>query len=309
MSQPSNILVCRCDYYHMVSETACARLAEALGHAGVSFESVADLCELAANKDSVLTAWAGTDQLKIVACFPRAVTWLFARADAPLDNDRVELFNARTGDIDEIIGALTADGPASGTPGPVSHMGQKGDWIPWFPVIDYDRCTNCKQCLNFCLFGVYALSDDDAVEVAKPDGCKTNCPACARVCPERAIIFPKYEKSPINGDEVDESALDDEKEKSELEELLGGDIHEIIRKRKARKLFARPEEGADALSAQQKLSRLARLQNQLDIPQEVLDSLSQDRPGKEDSAAGSSDCPNADVCPRDCQKQGGEQEK
>ncbi len=279
MSQPSNIVVCRCDYYHMVSETACARLAEALAHAGIPFESVPDLCELAANKDSRLTAWTGTDQLKIVACFPRAVRWLFCSARAPLDNDRVELFDARTGNIDEIISALTADGPASATDSAVSHKGQKGDWIPWFPVIDYHRCTNCKQCLNFCLFGVYALSDDNTVEVAKPDGCKTNCPACARVCPERAIIFPKYEKSPINGDEVDESDVDDEKEKSELEELLGGDIHEIIRKRKARKLFARAEEGADELSAQQKRSRLARLQSQLDIPQEVLDSLSQEKHG------------------------------
>ncbi len=150
MSQRSNILVCRCDHYHMVSEAACARLTEVLGRAGISFESIGDLCELAANKDSLLTVWTGTDQLKIVACFPRAVKWLFARAGAPLDDDRVELFNARTGDIDEIIGALTA----SGTPGDVSHTGQKGDWIPWFPVIDYDRCTNCKQCLNFCLFGV-----------------------------------------------------------------------------------------------------------------------------------------------------------
>jgi Pyruvate/2-oxoacid:ferredoxin oxidoreductase delta subunit len=259
----------------MVSETACAHLAEALGRAGIAFESVADMCELAANKDSALAACANTNQLKIVACFPRAVKWLFDRAGAPLDDDRVELFNARTGDIDEIISALTA----SGTPGPVSHKGQKGDWAPWFPVIDYDRCTNCKQCLNFCLFSVYALSDDDAVEVAKPDGCKTNCPACARVCPRRAIIFPKYEKCPINGDEVDESALDDEKERSELEELLGGDIHEVIRKRKARKLFARAEEGADELSKQQKLSRLVMLQSQLDIPQEVLDSLSQEKQG------------------------------
>src|SRR3954471_12554488 len=22
-------------------------------------------------------------------------------------------------------------------------------WKPWFPVIDYDRCTNCMQCLSF----------------------------------------------------------------------------------------------------------------------------------------------------------------
>src|SRR5688500_4682343 len=27
-------------------------------------------------------------------------------------------------------------------------------WKPWFPVIDYSRCTNCMQCLSFCLFDV-----------------------------------------------------------------------------------------------------------------------------------------------------------
>ncbi|HEX8311367.1 MAG TPA: ferredoxin family protein, partial [Chthoniobacteraceae bacterium] len=32
-----------------------------------------------------------------------------------------------------------------------------GQWKPWFPVIDYDRCTNCMQCLSFCLFGVYGV--------------------------------------------------------------------------------------------------------------------------------------------------------
>ena len=24
-----------------------------------------------------------------------------------------------------------------------------GAWTPWFPVIDYQRCTNCMQCLSF----------------------------------------------------------------------------------------------------------------------------------------------------------------
>jgi len=307
MSHPSKILLCRCDYYHIVSEDTYAHLSQALAEAGVSFESVADLCELAAAKDPAFSAWAGTDRLAVVACYRRAVRWLFHHAGVPLNEDRVRLFNARTGDIEQIISTLTADGGACKTPVAVRHTDQKGDWIPWFPVIDYQRCVNCKQCLNFCLFGVYALSGD-TVEVAKPQGCKTNCPACARVCPQRAIIFPKYDKSPINGDEVDESALDDEKERSELEELLGGDIHEVIRKRKARRLFAPAEEAAGAPSAQQKFSRLARLQNRLDIPQEVLDSLSPHRANRqEDTSAGNDECPNAGICQRDCQKQGGEQ--
>jgi hypothetical protein len=30
-------------------------------------------------------------------------------------------------------------------------------WKPWFPVIDFSRCTNCMQCLTFCLFDVYGV--------------------------------------------------------------------------------------------------------------------------------------------------------
>ena len=67
-----------------------------------------------------------------------------------------------------------------------------GGWKPWFPVIDYDRCTNCMQCLSFCLFDVYGVSTDGKIQVQNQDNCKTDCPACSRVCPEVAIMFPKY---------------------------------------------------------------------------------------------------------------------
>ena len=61
----------------------------------------------------------------------------------------------------------------------------------WYPLIDYSRCTGCRKCMDFCLFGVYALSDGNVV-VSNPDNCKNGCPACARTCPQRAIIFPHY---------------------------------------------------------------------------------------------------------------------
>src|SRR5882672_2371173 len=79
-------------------------------------------------------------------------------------------------------------------------MNQPGIWKPWFPVIDYSRCTNCMQCLSFCLFDVYGVSGDGKIQVQNNDNCKTNCPACSRVCPEVAIMFPKYTAGPINGE-------------------------------------------------------------------------------------------------------------
>ena len=62
----------------------------------------------------------------------------------------------------------------------------------WYPVIDYSRCTNCMECIDFCLFGVYGVDKAETILVEQPDNCRKGCPACSRVCPENAIIFPQH---------------------------------------------------------------------------------------------------------------------
>lgn len=69
----------------------------------------------------------------------------------------------------------------------------------WYPVIDRVRCQNCQECLNFCLFGVYGLDAEGRVWVEMPDACRPGCPACARVCPSGAIMFPDYSDPAIAG--------------------------------------------------------------------------------------------------------------
>ena len=69
----------------------------------------------------------------------------------------------------------------------------------WYPVIDFTRCTNCMECLDFCLFGVYGVGQADAILVEQPDNCRKGCPACSRVCPENAIIFPQHKTPAIAG--------------------------------------------------------------------------------------------------------------
>lgn len=64
----------------------------------------------------------------------------------------------------------------------------------WYPVVDRERCRGCLECLNFCLFGVFEASAE-GVEVVEPDSCKMGCPACARLCPQGAIMFPDYQES------------------------------------------------------------------------------------------------------------------
>ena len=69
----------------------------------------------------------------------------------------------------------------------------------WYPVIDYSRCTNCMECIDFCLFGVYGLDTQETLLVEQPDNCRKGCPACSRVCPENAIIFPQHKTPTIAG--------------------------------------------------------------------------------------------------------------
>ena len=146
-------------------------------------------------------------------------------------------------------------------------------WKPWFPVIDFDRCTNCMQCLTFCLFDVYGVDTEQKITVQNQDNCKTDCPACSRVCPEVAILFPKYGKGPINGDVVREQDIQREAMKVDISTLLGGDLYGSLRtrQREARTRFSTERDESKALLERKRC--LGKLKKTLDIPDEVLMTL------------------------------------
>jgi NAD-dependent dihydropyrimidine dehydrogenase PreA subunit len=105
----------------------------------------------------------------------------------------------------------------------------------WYPVIDYSRCTNCMECLDFCLFGVYGVDSLDRILVENQDNCKRGCPACSRVCPEHAIMFPDYKTPAIAGAPVGQiGGL-----KIDLTKLFGGgDALAIAARERDRELVA-----------------------------------------------------------------------
>lgn len=105
----------------------------------------------------------------------------------------------------------------------------------WHPVIDYSRCTNCMECIDFCLFGVYGLDKFERILVDNQDNCKKGCPACSRVCPEHAIMFPEYKTPAIAGAPV--GAIDSLK--IDLTKLFGGgDAMKIAAEERDRELVA-----------------------------------------------------------------------
>ena len=104
---PPSILYCHCQYAQVVPKEVKEAVLRKLCDSGLPFEAVADLCEMSARKDPALQRLAG-GPLKIAACYPRAVKWLFAAANAPLSIDETEVANMRSGTAEEITTSLFA---------------------------------------------------------------------------------------------------------------------------------------------------------------------------------------------------------
>lgn len=241
----STCLLCTCAQAHVLPAATLAVAADTLRRQGLVVREVPDLCRLAAVGAASLRDVAAAAQPVILACQPRAVRWLFHRAGAPLP-EHAAIINLRTvvpADLGSQLAALGTPEPLSDASRPAppqpASVPETDDWLPWYPVIDYARCNHCKLCLNFCLFGVYGEDAAGTVAVRHPQACKNNCPACARICPEVAIMFPKYSQGPIAGAEVTDEAGERDRVRVDVEKILGDDVYAALARRRQnrRRLF------------------------------------------------------------------------
>ena len=108
-SDPARILYCHCNYAQIISPATKKTVLEKLCASELAFDAVADLCEMAARKDPALTALSEGGPVKIAACFPRAVKWLFSGAKAPLDQSSTEVLNMRDASAEDIIARLLSE--------------------------------------------------------------------------------------------------------------------------------------------------------------------------------------------------------
>jgi hypothetical protein len=106
MTAPPRILFCNCTYAQVVPKEVKETVLKKLCESGVAFDAVADLCEMSARRDPSLKRLAEGGPVKIAACYPRAVKWLFHAAGADLPAEATEVLNMRVQGAEEVCTAL-----------------------------------------------------------------------------------------------------------------------------------------------------------------------------------------------------------
>jgi len=59
----------------------------------------------------------------------------------------------------------------------------------WYPVIDYEKCTECGVCTRKCKNGVYDQNEASTPVVIAPNNCVQGCHGCENLCTTKAISY------------------------------------------------------------------------------------------------------------------------
>lgn len=199
---------------------------------------LSDLCGvLVLNKEKLRTVFRENDEYLIIGCHSRALNLIIAKAGIRLADFSFKFINFLEAENEEIKRVTSSfnNGSDSGNKTKVEEISISSGWSPWFPVIDYSRCSACGQCADFCLFGVYEKTGGK-VSVVNPQGCKNNCPACARICPQTAIIFPKYKSGgAISGSDMIDEISEQKRQAEDINSILNTDIYSALEERKKKR--------------------------------------------------------------------------
>ncbi|MCK5804920.1 MAG: ferredoxin family protein [Lentisphaeria bacterium] len=221
-------LLCKCANRNRLSDAQVDQLAATLAQQGLNVHVVDDLCAALEKRSPAVMEMLRGDSISLVAaCHPRAVRWLCAQADIDL-----------TPEV-RLVDALAMDGEKADEPSSSPAVLPAPNQDSWHPVIDRDRCVDCGKCLDFCLFDVYERAADGTVRVANPANCKNNCPACARICPPVAIIFPKCPDEAINGGELTDEQLKAANVRVDPAMFGRGDVYAALMARRGKKKGAK----------------------------------------------------------------------
>lgn len=235
MDNPSNIkkhiLFCHCGG-ETIQPAMLQAVDDYLKEKKVNVTKFSDFCGLTAKRKDLLFGLLKPDTgYMVISCYRRTMDLLFQQISFKTDYKHINLYQEK--EANAVIEKI--DSFCNGETGGYHEIKEDSRWPSWYPVIDYSRCTSCGQCADFCLFGVYEKTES-MVKVINPEGCKNNCPACARICPSTAIIFPKYKNGgAISGSEEIDEMAEHQRKLQDIESIMGDDIYAALAQRKAKR--------------------------------------------------------------------------
>lgn len=218
----TKLILCGCKERHKINKSSVDDIQQLLTNEKIAYTFIEDLCGHVANNRIEIANDSDIDETLVIGCQPKALKNLIERGGIDTSKKQFKYFHIDKFDYNSLENN-------SFEKGEITTIAYKNEWKPWYPVLDYDLCTHCQKCLNFCLFGVYKLSDEGKVVVENPENCKDLCPACARTCPTNAIVFPKHHEAPIDGGE---GIFTDEPEDFLNQIQENKDIYAVLAKRR-----------------------------------------------------------------------------
>ena len=229
------IVFCNCGGQNIGVERMYG-LDDLLQHTDAEVIKISDLCGLSvSDKASIGQIFSPADEVLLIACYPRTINLILQDAGIQFNKTQLQILNTRELNEELVFKGIKSFCKEGTGEQSYTEIKSEEEWPSWYPIIDKERCTSCGQCANFCLFGVYEIKEG-TVQVVNPKGCKNNCPACARICPQTAIIFPKYQqRGAIGGSDLIDELAEQQRQVQDISTILGSDIYSALEKRKIKR--------------------------------------------------------------------------
>lgn len=101
------ILYCHCSFANVVPKDVKEKVLAGLADSQTPVDFIPDLCEMSARRDPLLGELAKRSNVRIAACFPRAVQGLFTAAGCPLPPQGPEVVNMRVLSAEDVLSKLS----------------------------------------------------------------------------------------------------------------------------------------------------------------------------------------------------------
>lgn len=92
-----------------------------------------------------------------------------------------------------------------------AHEGIQRNKIVWHPIINYEKCTTCGKCVDFCHAKAFGNEEKDGKKktaVANLDACVVLCRGCEDICPVGAITHPSIKETQERIEKLQQAALE-----------------------------------------------------------------------------------------------------